>query len=160
MASKTLSSSRHDSRQWEKCSKYGTRLRRQAGTDRFKSTVSEDGRERVKHFRAENWTQARKLHEKRVVRVDEGTEPVSSRTTMNDLAADFWTYFEGLVASGERTPRTLERYKGEYRTHLQANFGRMRVQDVRPEHVSRWLAEKRRAGLDVARASTAFCPSL
>ena len=140
---------RRDTRTWEKDAKYGTRLRRQAGTDKFKSTVSEHGRERVKHFHAPNWTQARKLHEKRLVNVEDGREPTSSRTTMDELAADFFDYFAGLVVTEERAPRTLEKYKAHYKLHLQPSFGRMRVQTIRPTHLSAWLSEKRRQGLDV-----------
>lgn len=141
---------RRDSRTWEPCSKYGTRLRRQGGTDVFKSTVSENGRERVKHLRARNWTEARKLHKKRLVNVEEGTEPDSSRATMDELAEEFFSLFEGLVSTGERKPGTLERRKIQYRVHVQPSFGRMRVQSIRPAHVSRWLADKRRQGIDLA----------
>ena len=140
---------RRDVRVWQNCAKYGTRLRRQAGTDTFKSTVSEEGRERVKHFYAQNWTQARRLHEQRLVKVRDGREHASSNWTMEDLAHDFFTYFEGLVASDERAPRTLEKYRSHYRIHLAPFFGRMKVQAIRASQVSAWLAAKRRQGIDV-----------
>ena len=79
---------RRDKRTWESCSKYGGRLRRQAGADTYKSTVYQDGRERPKHFHARNWTEARRLHERRLVNVQEGAEPESSRLTMDELAED------------------------------------------------------------------------
>lgn len=139
-----------DKRKWEKCSKHGTRLRRQVGTDKYKSTVSENGRERVRHFRAPNWTQARNLHAKRLVNVEEGREPSSSRTTMDELAVDYFDYLGGLVATEERSERTLDKHRGHYRNHLQLSFGRMRVQAIRPAHVSSWLAAKRHQGLDVS----------
>ena len=38
----------------------------------------------------------------------------------------------------------------QYRVHVRPSFGRMQVQKLRPAHVSRWLAEKRGQGIDVA----------
>jgi integrase len=140
---------RRDTRRWEKDSKYGTRLVRQAGTNTFRSTVH-DRAGGKKHARFPNWTQARKWHEKRLVNVEEGLEPVSTRVTMDELWADFEKLFEGLVASGERSPGTLERRQIQYRVHVRPTFGRMRVQKIGAQHVSRWLAEKRAEKKDVA----------
>jgi len=58
--------------------------------------------------------------------------------------------FQGLIDAGERAETTLVRYRIQYWTHISPTFGRMQMQKTRPEHISRWLAEKRREGLDVA----------
>lgn len=51
---------------------------------------------------------------------------------------------EGLIATGERAPSTLDRYRIQYRTHIAPSFGSRKVQVAfRPEMISRWLAEKR-----------------
>lgn len=141
-------SARQDTRVWEPIKPYGTRLRRQAGTDIYKSTVQiSPGRESAKSFRARNATEARNFHEKRRVDAHAGNEIPTHQTRMDDLAEDFFAVYEGLVASGERAATTLERYRLQYRKHLKRHFGAMKVQAIRPEHVSRWLAHLRRSGL-------------
>jgi integrase len=149
MSDQTLSKPRRDERRWENDSKHGTRLRRQAGTDRFKSTVPDPqrpGRERVRHFRARNWTEARKEHAGRIVKVENGMEPKSDKTTLDDLAEQRWASFAGRVASGERAASTLEAEKILYRKHLSPALGRMRVKSIQAEHVSALLARLRRQG--------------
>jgi hypothetical protein len=148
MSEKTLpSAARRDARTWDKI---GVGLKRQAGTDIYKSTVWENGKERKIHFRARTLSDAKQRHEKRRVSVREGSEPVRTKVTLDELAQDLWTLFEGLIASGERAPTTLERYRIQYRVHLSPALGKRRVQSIRPEHVSHLLADLRRQGLDVA----------
>jgi integrase len=146
MTSKTLS--RPDKRQWENDSKLGGRLRHQVGSTRYKSSIPDPerpGRDLVQHFHADNWTQARKLHAKRTVRGDEGAEPRSAKTTLDDLAQQRWTTMEGLIASGERAPGTLEAEKILYRKHL-APLGRVKVQQLTHARVSVLLAKLRQEG--------------
>jgi integrase len=147
MAVLDATASRRDARTWEKI---GTGLKRQAGTDIYKSTVWEAGEERKIHFRARTLSDAKQRHEKRRVSVREGLEPVRTKVTLDELAEELWTLFEGLIASGERAPTTLERYKIQYCVHLSPTLGKRRVQSIRAEHVSRLLADLRRQGLDVA----------
>jgi integrase len=111
--------------------------------------VADNGRERTKHIHARNWTEARREHEARKPKVREGREPLSSKTTMDDVAEDFFQMYEGMVLAGERTARTLEKHRGHYRVHLKPYFGARRVQATTQAHVSHWLAEKRRQALDV-----------
>src|SRR5438552_18523864 len=77
--------SRRDARTWEKI---GVGLKRQAGTDIYKSTVWEAGEERKIHFRARTLSDARQRHEKRRVSVREGLEPVRTKVTLDELAQD------------------------------------------------------------------------
>lgn len=148
MQSETLTSgSRRDTRSWEKVA---VGLWWQVGSSNYRSIVYEDGGERKVHFRARTRTEAKQRHEKRKVNVREGIEPLAANVTLGEHAADFWLLFEGLIASGERAPSTLERYKIQYRVHIAPRLGRLKVQAIRPEHVSRWLAELRGKGLDVA----------
>jgi len=149
MAVPSIPTSR-EKRKFERDSKYGSRLRRQLGSDVYRSTVSENGRERTRHLHAANWTEARRTHEKRLVNVKAGVEPVRDKLTVDELAEIAWETFDGLIASGERAATTLVRYQTQYRVHIAPVFGHLKVQSVRAEHVSRWLAGLRRKQLDVA----------
>ena len=148
MSVKTLSTAHRDSRQWEKDSKLGGRLRRQAGTDKYKSAVPDPerpGRDLVTHFRAAGWEEARKLHAKRIVNVDAGTELRSSKTTLDDLAQARWLRLEGKVRTGEFAPGTLEAEKILYSKHL-APLGTVPVQKLAHTRISSLLAKLRREG--------------
>jgi integrase len=154
---------RVDLRSWEKHPKLGTRLRRQAGSKQgngnteswlFQSRTPDPerpGRDRIRNLRARNWTEARRVHEERSVNVRKGLEAPPTTKTVDELAEEHWQHMEGLIATGERAPGTLERYRIQYRTHIAPSFGSRKVQVAfRPEMISRWLAEKRKQGLDVA----------
>jgi integrase len=134
---------RRDSRQWEKVS---PGLWSQSGSDNYRSVVYEAGRERKVYFRARNHTEAKQKHETRRVSVRRGEEPDKSTATVADVATDFLAMIDGLVRAGEMSPRTHANYSQRWRTHLEPTFGRLRVQSLRAEHISRWLAEIRGRG--------------
>jgi integrase len=54
---------------------------------------------------------------------------------------------EALVATGERSERTLELYRQRFETHIAPVIGRRKVQDVRPEHIGAIFARQRQGGL-------------
>jgi integrase len=143
---------RRDARKWESIRSYGTRLRRQVGTDIYKSTVQDSpGHESAESRRFRTVTEAKAWHDKRRVDAKDGRVIVAQKTTVDELANDFFDLFEGLVASGERASTTLERYRLQYAKHIKPRFGSWKVQAIRPEHISRWLSERRRSGLtDIA----------
>jgi hypothetical protein len=64
--------------------------------------------------------------------------------TLDGLAERRWTMLEGLVASGERAPGTLEADRILYRKHVAPWAGRMKVQKLAATHVSELIAKKRR----------------
>jgi integrase len=70
-----------------------------------------------------------------------------SRLTFGDAAEEFFAITEALVASGERSQRTLDLYRQRYRQHIAPTVARRRVQDVRPEDIGAIFAEQRRKGL-------------
>lgn len=144
MQAQATSPTRRASRQWEKVT---TGLWSQVGTDNYRSCVYEQGRERKEYFRARNRTEAKQKHEARRVSVRRGEEPDKSTATVGDVATDFLSMIDGLVRAGEMSPRTHANYSQRWRTHLEPTFGRLRVQSLRAEHVSRWLAEIRGRGL-------------
>jgi integrase len=149
MSDQTLArKGRADTRRWESCSKYKSRLRHQVGTDIYRSKVPDPARpgsDLSKTVRARNWTEARALHEQRLVQGRTGDLPDNSKATLDDLAERRWETLEGLVASGERAPTTLEADKTLYAKHL-ASLGRLRLDKIQTGHVSRLLADLRRAG--------------
>jgi integrase len=106
-----------------------------------------DGSWRTKTVSVRNLTEARSMREKLRVDIRAGVAPAPTKATLADVAEDFFAMYDGLVRAGEKSPRTLENYRQRYRTHLERPFGRIQVQALRPEHVSRWLTDKRAAGL-------------
>jgi integrase len=140
---------RRDQRAWENDPKLGGRLRRQVGSDLYKSEVpnpERPGRGKVRHFHASGWTEARKLHAARVVKVDNGLEAKSSKQRLDDLAEERWSILGGLVESGARAPTTLETDKALYRLYIGPRLGRMQLRAISPERISKMLAELRQAG--------------
>jgi integrase len=105
------------------------------------------GRYVIKTIAARTKTQAIAEREKRRVDVRSGEGVDSSDATLGDVGRDFLDTFEGLVLAGERSERTLELYRQRWRTHIEPRLGRLKVQAVRAGHVSRLLAELRRAEL-------------
>jgi integrase len=59
----------------------------------------------------------------------------------------FFTMFGGLVASGEKSERTLDGYQQRYRTHIEPRLGGKKLQKLTASDVSRMLAELRKQGL-------------
>jgi integrase len=141
---------RRDTRLWEHRSKYGRRLERQVGTDRFKSKVPDPARpgaDRSKSFTASGWAEAEREHRSRLALSESNELPQTSKLTLDDLAQRRWELLEGLVASGERAATTLEADKGLYVKHLKPALGRIKVERVRAAHVSRLLSDLRKSGL-------------
>jgi integrase len=90
--------------------------------------------------------EAKAAREKLRVEIRAGEAVTPSRTTFAEVADDFLRLFESLVEAGERSERTLDLYKQRNRCYLEPPFGRLPIQKVAPEHVSRLLAELRSAG--------------
>jgi integrase len=141
---------RKDTRQWEHRAKYGRRLQRQVGIDRFKSKVPDPARpgaDRSKSFTASGWQEAERVHRERLGQSEQNELPENSKLTLDELAHRRWELLEGLVASGERAETTLESDKLLYAKHIQPTLGRMRVEKIQSAHVSRLLSGLRRSGL-------------
>ena len=150
---------RRDYRRWENDQKYRGRLRHQIGSDIYRSKVPDPARpgsDLSKTFRARNWTEARKVHESRLVTARTGDLPDNSRLTLDDLAERRWTTLEGKVASGERSETTLEADKLLYSKHLQPTLGRLRLEKMQPGHVSRVLSDLRVKGYAPGTISRVF----
>jgi integrase len=70
-----------------------------------------------------------------------------SRLTFGEVAEAFLEVTEALVATGERSQRTVDLYRQQLRSHISPVIGRRRVQDVRAEHIAAIFARQRRSGL-------------
>ncbi|MGZ4405134.1 MAG: tyrosine-type recombinase/integrase, partial [Gaiellaceae bacterium] len=70
-----------------------------------------------------------------------------SRQTFGEVAAEFLGITGALVATGERSQRTVDLYGQRYRKHIAPVLDRKRIQDVRPEHIADIFATQRWAGL-------------
>jgi integrase len=148
MAGSTVT--RRNTRQWEHRPKFGKRLLRQKGTERFKSKVPDPARpgaDRSKSFRASGWREAKRIHRERLGQADTNELPVNSKQTLDELAERRWEILEGLVASKERAETTLESDKLLYAKHLQPTLGRLRVEKMTSAHVSKLLSTLRKSGL-------------
>ena len=141
---------RRDRRQWEHRPKYGKRLLRQVGTNRFKSKVpnpERPGADRSRSFPASGWQEAERIHRERLGQSETNELPVNSKQTLDELAERRWEVLEGLVASGERAETTLESDKLLYAKHLKPSLGRLRVEKMTSAHVSKLLSTLRKSGL-------------
>jgi len=81
------------------------------------------------------------------VRVDRGEEVAPTRRTFEQVAKEFLSNFESLVEAGERSARTLERYRDHLDHHLLPSRGRREIQKITPSVIASFLREKRDAGL-------------
>jgi hypothetical protein len=70
-----------------------------------------------------------------------------SKATLADVWDDYEQMFRSLVAAGEKAPRTAALYGQQRRSHLEPSLGRVQVQKVTPQQISRLLSDLRAAGL-------------
>jgi integrase len=96
---------------------------------------------------ASSLTEARSMQTALVAKHDRGEGVAPSRVTLEDVWRDFSEAFDALVASGDRSPRTLELYKQRWGSHLKERLGKKPAQSIKPADVSALLAHLRNAGL-------------
>jgi integrase len=70
-----------------------------------------------------------------------------SRLTLSEVANEYFEIMEALVATGERSQRTLDLYRQRYKKHIEPALGRRRVEEIRSAEVGRIFADQRREGL-------------
>jgi integrase len=105
------------------------------------------GKQQLRTLRATTLTEAKREQRALAVTVDRGEAVGPSRMKFEQVADEFILNFESLVASGERSARTLERYRDHLNHHLLPYFGRRAIQKISPDIVARFFIEKREAGL-------------
>lgn len=105
------------------------------------------GKQQLTTLKAKTKTEAKQEQHALAVRVDRGEAVAPSRRTVADVAAEFVATFENRVAAGERSPRTLERYRQHLDHHIIPALGRREIQKVSPDVLAQFLSEKRAEGL-------------
>jgi integrase len=155
-------STRRDTRRYESDPKhkggYGGRLKHELGTNRYVSKVpdpSRPGADISVTLHARNWTEARKLHEDRLVKTRLGEEVVPSKATLADMFAIVRTTFEGKIETGERADTTLERYKLQFAKHIKDDL-RGPVQKLTHTRIEAWLTRKRKEGLSASTVTSLY----
>jgi integrase len=101
----------------------------------------------MKTLLARTLTEAKKELRALAVHVDRGEAVAPTRLKFEQVAQEFLSNFESLVAAGERSPRTLERYREHLDHHILPSLGRREIQKVTPDVLARFLREKRDLGL-------------
>jgi hypothetical protein len=107
----------------------------------------ETGAQRQTTLRARTVQRATVEAEEYRAQVRRGEIVVRSRLTVEEVAGEFFELNEALVATGERSQRTLDLYRQRFKTHIAPVLGRRPIQDVRPEHIGAVFSRQRRAGL-------------
>ncbi len=105
------------------------------------------GRQQQQTLRAKTLTEAKREQRALAVQIDRGETVAPTRTTVAEVAADYFEAAEARVASGEQAGRTLDLYRQRWSSHLEPRIGRVKVQSLQPTHVSTLLRELREAGL-------------
>jgi integrase len=105
------------------------------------------GAQRQKTLRARTVQRAIAEAEEYRSQLRRGEIAAPSRLTFGDAAEEFFDITQALVATGERSQRTLDLYRQRYAKHIEPAIARRRIQDVRPEHIGAIFAAERRAGL-------------
>jgi integrase len=155
-------STRRDTRRYEADPKrkggYGGRLKHELGTNRYVSKVpdpSRPGADISVTLNAPNWTEARRLHEERLVKTRSGDEVAPSKATLADILEIVVTTFEGKIETSERAATTLERYRLQFRKHLKDDL-RGPVQKLTHTRIEVWLTRKRKEGLSASTVTSLY----
>jgi integrase len=92
-------------------------------------------------------SEARRQRDVLSARAQRGELPRPTRMTFRELAETWIENFEALVASGERSERTLEHYRYHLDRHLLPALGTKRLQELTTDECARLIASLRSKGL-------------
>jgi integrase len=107
----------------------------------------ETGRQRQKTLKARTVQRAIAEAEEYRTQLSRGEVIARSRLTVSDVAIEWLAMTEAMVASGERSQRTLDLYRQRFAKHIEPAIGRRRVQDVRAEQIASIYTRQRNAQL-------------
>jgi integrase len=107
----------------------------------------ETGQQRQKTLRSRSLRQAIEEAEEYRTELRRGEALPPSRLRFDEVVEEFFDVMDGLVASGERSPRTRDLYRQRYRSHIKPILGQRRVHEIRPQHIGIVFARQRRDGL-------------
>lgn len=72
--------------------------------------------------------------------------PTARRVAVRQLADDWFTDLEQLIAAGELRPRTLESYRNGIKHHVLPTLGSRPIESIGPDDLVRWHEAQRRSG--------------
>jgi integrase len=101
----------------------------------------------VKTLRAATRTDAKVERDSFLTQLRRGEVPAPSRITFREVAEEYLSSVEALVASGERAERTYERYGHALRHHVLPVMGHRSIQKVTADHVAELFTAARKGGL-------------
>jgi integrase len=103
-------------------------------------------------------TEARRARTLLLGKVERGELATPTRLTFAELAATWLENLAGLVAAGERSPRTLENYTYLLNHHINPSFGRKRLQEVSTDDIAALIAQMRSKQLAAKTINGALVP--
>lgn len=102
---------------------------------------------RMVTLRARNRTDARAERDEFLAKQRRGEIAVPSSRTFGEVAVEYLSMIEALVAAGERSERTLDQYRMALDNHILPVLRDRPIQKIGPEHLARLIASEREAGL-------------
>ena len=106
----------------------------------------ETGRQRLKTLQARTVQRAVAEAEEYRTQIRRGELTPRSRVTVSEVAHDLFGITDSMVGTGQRSQRTLDLYRQRYEKHIAPTVGKLRIQDVRAEHIGTIFAKQRKAG--------------
>jgi integrase len=125
------------------------------GSHSFEITYTDPatGKQHWKTLDAKTRTDARAERDAFFAALGKGEAVSPNALTFEDVGREYLARLEAMVAAGEKAPRTLATYTHDLEAHVFPALGRIKVQKLTPDHLARFFAEKRAAGLaDYTRA--------
>jgi integrase len=118
-----------------------------AGTRYLVGYADETGAWRVVTLKARTRTEAKAERDAFLAKHRRGDVPVPSKLTVADCVAEYLRHIESLVQAGERTERTVERYRSHLIGHVLPELGHIPMQRVTADHIARLVRVGREKGL-------------
>jgi integrase len=105
------------------------------------------GRWRIKTLRARTRTEARAERDHFMSKLRAGQVAAPSKITFAEVATEYIAGLEAMVSSGDRAPRTLERYKQHLDAHVLPGIGHIQVQKLTADALAAFLRDRQSVGL-------------
>jgi integrase len=90
-----------------------------------------------------NRTEAKRAARALQVKADRREIVAPQNVTLRAVADEYFAVLDSLVTSGERSERTADIYRQQWRAHIQSKLGRVKVQAIQAKHISEVLAAVR-----------------
>lgn len=97
----------------------------------------------VKLDGSQNRTEARRAARALQVKADRREIVAPQNVTLWAVADEYFAVLDSLITSGERSERTADIYRQQWRAHIEPKLGRMKVQALQAKHVGEVLAAVR-----------------